>query len=418
MNIVKEFVKKELNYANGCTEPGAVAYAVASASEYTQGELNEIVVETDGFVYKNGKTTGIPGIKKYRGNKIAAALGYFSKNPQKLKLQVLSDNNQEKLKKAEAILKKVKLKIVDYPTPYIKATIKAEQEIEAVISGDHSNLISIKVDGIIKYDAKEKLTAAEENKNSLAENFKDMSFAEMIDLIENNFDSEIEEILKSGLDANLKLVAASKAGKASGIGFKYDSALSGEAGKIAAKIAHGIDARMSGVALPALASSGSGDQGITISIAVNEIAKILGKEEKSLKATLLAHMITYYIKTYMGKLSALCGLVSAAAPGITAAALYLDDQEDQIELAIKQMIGDSSGIICDGAKTTCALKAVTAFEQAYKHYKLIKAGLELETPVGIVDQSLEKTLNNLSDLSVPRFRTMNDTIVKVIDGDL
>ncbi|SIQ34893.1 L-serine ammonia-lyase, iron-sulfur-dependent, subunit alpha [Halanaerobium kushneri] len=416
MNIIKDFVKKELKYANGCTEPGAVAYAVASAAEYSKGELNEIIVETDGFVYKNGMTTGIPGIKKYRGNKIAAALGYYSKNPQQLKLEVLADNDQEKLTKAEKIIEKVKLKIVDRSTPYIKATIMADQITEAVISGEHSNLISIKVDGKTEFDLNQ--NNLKEKEDNLAENIKSLNFAEMIKMIEENYDSEIESLLQAGLDANLKLVEASKAGRANDIGFKYESLISGEVGEIAAKIAHGIDARMAGVSLPALASSGSGDQGITISLAVNETAKLLNKEEKALKATLLAHLITYYIKLYMGKLSSLCGLISAAAPGITAALLYLDGEEGKIELAIKQMIGDSSGIICDGAKSTCALKAVTAFEQAYKHYKLAKSGLELETPVGIVNHSLEATLENLSELSVPRFQTINDTIVRVINDGL
>lgn len=415
MNIIKKFVKNELKYANGCTEPGAVAYAVASASEYSTGKINEIIVETDGFVYKNGMTTGIPGIKKHRGNKIAAALGYFSREPQKLKLQVLSDNDSDKLKMAEKILEKVKLKIVDQPTPYIKATIDADQKTEAIISGDHSNLISIVVDGEKKFDSGQKESEEEEGKQgNLADQFKNMSFAEMIDLIEENVDTEIKEILHSGLMANMKLVKASQSGRANDIGFKYESALEGKAGEIAATIAHGIDARMSGVSLSALASSGSGDQGITISIAVSEMAKILGKEEKTCNATLLAHMITYYVKTYLGKLSALCGLISAAAPGILAAFLYLDEEEEKIEVAIKQLIGDSSGIICDGAKSTCALKAVTAFEQAYKHYRLVKAGLELETPVGIVDASLEKTLANLADLAAPKFGTINDTIVEVI----
>lgn len=418
MNIVKEFAKQELKYANGCTEPGAVAYAVASAAEYAKGDLKEIIIESDGFVFKNGMTTGIPGIKKYRGNKIAAALGFYSSNPQQKKLEVLSDNGEEKLKKAEKILNKIKLKIVDQPTPYIKAIINADKKVEAVISGDHSNLNSIKVAGKEVFSSS---SAAEEVKssetNNLAERFQKLSFAEMIELIEKNYDSELEKILKDGLNANLKLVEASLAGKATGIGFKYEQALDGKTAKIAAKIAHGIDARMSGVPLAALASSGSGDQGITISLAVYETAKLLNQEDRALKATLLAHMITYYIKTYMGKLSALCGLVSAAAPGIGAAMLYLDNQEDKIELLLKQMIGDSSGIICDGAKSTCALKAVTAFEQAYKHYRLVKSGLDLETPVGIVNDSLEATLNNLSDLSVPKYESLNDTIVKVMSAD-
>lgn len=417
MNIVKEFAKKELNYANGCTEPGAVAYAVASAAAYASGELNEILIETDGFVFKNGMTTGIPGIKKYRGNKIAAALGYFSKNAQAKKLEILSDNTDHKLKKAVAILGKVKLEIVDQPTPYIKATINADKKVEALISGDHSNLISIKVDGQIVFGSETKINDQDLEDNNLADRFQKLSFTEMIDLIEENYNSELEEILKSGLEANLKLVEASIAGQATGIGFKYEEALEGSSGKIAAKIAHGIDARMSGVSLAALASSGSGDQGITISLAVSEFAKLIDKEEKAFKATLLAHMITYYIKTYMGKLSALCGLVSAAAPGIAAAMLYLDDQSEKIELVIKQMIGDSSGIICDGAKSTCALKAVTAYEQAYKHYRLVKFGLELETPVGIVDKKLESTLKNLSDLSIPKSKTLNNTMVKVMRSD-
>lgn len=416
MNIIKEFLDKELNYANGCTEPGAIAYSVASASEYAIGKVEKIIIEIDGFIYKNGMATGIPGIKKYRGNKIAAALGYYSKDAQNKKLQILTNNSDAKLKKAEEILDKIDIRIVSENTPYIKTVIYAENKVEAIISDDHSNLKWIKIDDEIFKDFSDN-KKNNNIKNNLGETFKKLNFQDIVNLIEKHYDQETETLLLDGLKANQKLIEASKDNLANGIGFKYEEALDGKAGEIAALIAHGIDARMAGVPLPALASSGSGDQGITISIAVYEVGRRMNKSiEEILKATLLAHMVTYYVKLFMGRLSSLCGLISAAATGMLSAFLYFDNKVDKIDLAIKHLIGDSSGIICDGAKSTCAFKAVTGFEQAYKHYRLTISGLNIETPVGIVVDSLEESLKNLNNLSIPSSKTTNQTIIESINN--
>ncbi len=416
MKLLNKFVEKELELAHGCTEPGAVAYAVAAAASHLEGELRKITVKMDGFVYKNGMTTGIPGVKGARGNKVAAALGVLTSDFLNKKLQILSNLNDDTIKKAKKLLNFVNLEVVDSESLYIHAIIEGDNTVESLIVNDHSNLNWVKVNGKMVFE-NDKMKRAEANFN-LADEFRDYSISDMIELLENEFTEKHLDYLKKGLDYNLRLVEASKAGEARGIGKHYDKlSIENDTQQIAALIAHGVDARMSGVARPALASSGSGNQGITISLGIYFTGRYLEKEEiKIYKATMLGHLIAYYTKIYMGKLSSFCGLLFAAAPAILAGLLYLDDKNDKIEEGINNILSDSAGIFCDGAKSSCAFKAITAYDQAYRHYQFIKSGLNTQLPTGFVSDKLSKTLVNLRKLSMSEGDTINGTLFKIIEN--
>jgi len=409
--ILDEFVKEELYLANGCTEPGAVAYAVSSGMEYLKGEVKEVLIEMDGFVYKNGKTTGIPGVHGYRGNEIAAALGMFVENPQEKKLEILSDLDDKIIEKAAENMNKIKIETLDKDHLYIHVTLTGEKKVETLLEYDHTNLLWIKVDDEIVYKGG-KSNNEDDKKDGLENKIKEMSIAEIVNLVDDEFTNDHLEFLKDGLKRNMLLVETND-NKGTNIGNVYDKLAGNDLDKIKAVIANGVEARMKGIPHPALASSGSGDQGITISLGIYELGKMLNKsEEEIFKATLIGHLITYYVKLFMGKLSSFCGLFVAAAPGILAGFLYMDDLNDKIEEAIISFYGDTCGVLCDGAKSTCALKAVSAFESAYKYYILVKNGLHLEFPAGCVANNLPKTLENISKLSGSN-KGLNSSLIEI-----
>ncbi|MFW6266189.1 MAG: L-serine ammonia-lyase, iron-sulfur-dependent, subunit alpha [Halanaerobiales bacterium] len=419
MNLVTEFVNRELELANGCTEPAAVAYAVSSAAKYSDGDLKKIIIEMDDFVYKNGMTTGIPGIDDYRGNKTAAALGYYAENPERKKLKLLASDSKKYIDRAVGIMDKIKFKIINRPTPYIHVILKADNVTESLITNEHSNLKWIKVNGKkIKKIVDNKDNKSNKQNNKSAQKLNNITIEQIVDIVEKQYNNEIKNVLKEGLHRNMALVKAGQRGEGNGIGLKYEKIADNKIKKIGSIIAHGVDARMAGVPLPAMASSGSGDQGITISISINEMGKLMGKDEDEIfRATLIGHMTAYYIKLFMGRLSSYCGLITAAAPGILAALLYMDGMVEKIEDSINYMLGDSSGILCDGANASCALKAVSAFELAFRHYQLAKAGLSFDHAVGIMSNNLEETLKNLNKLSSPAEDSLNETLVEVLESN-
>jgi L-cysteine desulfidase len=369
--LLDVFSEKELVLAQGCTEPGAVAFAVAAAAEHSQGELEKIKIKIDGFVYKNGMSTGLPGINKYYGNKTAAALGYFADNPLERKLTILADL-EDKLDQALEIIDKVEFEVLEDKMPvYVEAFIEADNQVRALIKGNHDDLREIEVDGKITYQ-NESIDSTDNEVKELDARLKEMNIYQLIELLEAEFSESQFQLLKDGYKLNSTIARAGREGIGSGVGNKYRKRSDfSELNEIAAKAADGTGARMAGAASPALASSGSGNQGIFISLVSYYSAQYYFElsEEEIFKATMLAHLVGHYAKIYVGRLSALCGLFYAAAPGVLAALLYLAGKADKIEKAINNLISDTSGVYCDGAKGSCALKSLTAAELALRHFE-------------------------------------------------
>ena len=418
--LLDKFVEKELVLAQGCTEPGAVAFAVAAAAEHSRGKVKKIKIKIDGFVYKNGMSTGLPGISQYYGNKTAAALGYFAKDPLERKLTILADL-EDKLDLALEIIDRVEFEVLEDKKPvYVEAVIEAENEVRAIISGSHDDLKEITVDGqaVYKYDNSDQSNQSEEG---LDEIIKKMNIQELIELVEKEFDSHHLQLLKDGLKLNSAIARAGREGIGAGVGAKYRKRSDfSELNEIAARAADGTGARMAGAPAPALASSGSGNQGIFISLVTYYSAKHYfdSAEEDIFEATMLAHLVGHYAKIYVGRLSALCGLFYAAAPGVLAALLYLAGNEDKIETAINNLISDTSGVYCDGAKGSCALKSLSAAELALRYFDLIIQDLDCYLPSGFINCSLSKTFENLTALSQPVENTVNNTLFKVVENNV
>lgn len=366
-------------------------------------------------------STGIPGVEEYTGNQIAAALGLFSSEPQIKKLEILNELSKNTIDNAKDVVDRVKLKVVDKNNLYIHVILEGDNRVESLIENEHTNLKWVKINGNRIWESqKEKKGSSLGEGTNLANKLRNLSINDMVRLVEEEFSEKHMEFLKKGLQRNMRLVRASEEDEASGVG-KHCTVIAGDdkVRKIGALIAQGVDARMSGAPYPAMASSGSGNQGITISIGIYEVGQLYNHDEyKIFKATMLGHVVSFYTKLFTGRLSALCGLFSAAAPGLLAGFLYMDNLADKIEHGINTLYGNVSGVLCDGAKNTCALKAYSGFELAYNHYQLIKDGLELKLPTGYICNNLDDTLHNISKLSKPTDNTVNDTLVSVIESSL
>ena len=364
-------------------------------------------------------STGLPGINKYYGNKTAAALGYFADNPLERKLTILADL-EDKLDQALEIIDKVEFEVLEAKKPvYVEAVIEADNQVRALIKGNHDDLREIEVDGEIVYKNHSQKSAADKSEK-LDQKLKEMDIYQLIDLVEAEFSEKHLQLLKDGLKLNSTIARAGREGIGSGVGEKYRKRPDfSKLNEIAARAADGTGARMAGAASPALASSGSGNQGIFISLVTYYSAKHYfdSDEDEIFKATMLAHLVGHYAKIYVGRLSALCGLFYAAAPGVLAALLYLAGKEDKIESAINHLISDTSGVYCDGAKGSCALKSLTAAELALRHFDLVMQDLDCYLPSGFINCSLNKTFENLSAISQPSESTVNNTLFKVVENN-
>lgn len=418
-NLLDLFAEKELVLAQGCTEPGAVAFAVAAAAEHSQGELKKIKIKIDGFVYKNGMSTGLPGISQYYGNKTAAALGYFADKPLQRKLTILADL-EDKLDSALKIIDKVEFEVLEAKEPvYVEVLIEADNQVKALIEGKHDELREIIVEGELVYqnDYQEQ-EEAENGEENLDQKIKKMDINELIELVEKEFNDEHLQLLEDGLKINSAIARSGREGVGPEIGEKYRQRPDfSDLNQIAALVADGTGARMAGAPSPVLSSAGSGNQGIVITLAVYHSAKHYFdfSDREIFKATMLAHLVGHYAKIYVGRLSALCGLFYSAAPGVLAALLYLAGKEDKIESAINTMLSDVSGVYCDGAKGSCALKSLSAVELALRHFDLTEAGLDCRLPAGFISPSLKKTFENLAEISHPSQNTVNNTLFKVVE---
>src|SRR6056297_189409 len=419
MKLLQKFIDQEIGLANGCTEPAAVAYSVARAADFLKGDLKKIVVEMDGYVYKNGMRTGIPGTNRYGGNRLAAALGIFIEDSADKKLTLLNGLKEETIDKADFIIDLVELKVIKGQRDLlIKTELQADNIVKTKIEDDHTNLTEIAVDGEIKYQNKNN----NDEKNielNLKNEIEKMNVTEIIDLVDSQYDSSIEEYLIQGLNINQELAKAGMKEEGCGVGRTYKTVAGDDfIRNSAAEIAAAVDARMGGAPLPALTSSGSGNQGIFITLGTYLSGKEIKKEEtKIFKATLLAHLLAYFIKTKMGKLSTLCGLFTAAAPGMLAGLLYLVDKNEMIEDGINNLFSDSGGILCDGAKTSCAFKAISAYELAQRHFRFLDSGMDCPLPTGYVNTDLKKTLENQYAPVNPGGVSVNDTLIETIKGN-
>lgn len=395
-------LNKELVPALGCTEPIAIALAAATAIKYLNGEnIIYLKVFASNNVIKNAMSVIIPGTGGC-GINLAAALGSISKNHDKC-LEVLNGLNDKDIEKAKNILKEgiVSVNLADTDKKlYIEVIIKTEESSARVIIEDmHTNIALIEVDGNVIKNTQTKEEIQDDEKYDFLNVDNILKFI-------NTVRVEKLEIVKKSIELNKKV---GQYGIENEYGLQVGRTIKEgiEKGILADDLANnamilaaaGSDARMGGCLLSVMSNSGSGNQGITATLPVVAAwEKLALSEEVLLRATTLSHLITIHIKSKFGRLSALCG-VTIAATGASCGIVYLlGGDKNAIKSAIQNMIGNVAGMFCDGAKAGCALKVSTCTNAAVQSALLAVKGITIKATDGIIDEDVEKTIENLCRL--------------------
>lgn len=402
-SIFFELLNKELVVALGCTEPIAIALAAATARKYVKGEkVIDLKVFASGNVIKNAMSVNIPGTGS-SGINLAAALGSLAKDADK-NLEVLNGLTKEDIENAKSMIKggTVSVNVADsLKKLYIEVIAQTQESMARVIIEDkHTNISLIEVDGkIIKKTEVNQISVENEI------DIKDVN----IDSIWN-FINEVEVnklvIVKKSIDLNKKI---GMHGLENSFGLQVGKTIISQIQKgfmtddsinyAMALTSAGSDARMAGCNLNVMSNSGSGNQGITATLPVVAIwEKLHCSEEMLIRATTLSHLVTIYIKSKFGRLSALCGATIAATGASCGIAYLFGGDVREVKSAIQNMLGNVTGMLCDGAKAGCALKVSTCTNAAFQSAILATQGISIEATDGIIENDPERTIDNLCRL--------------------
>ncbi|MDU5493524.1 MAG: L-serine ammonia-lyase, iron-sulfur-dependent, subunit alpha [Clostridium perfringens] len=411
-------LKKEVVQSEGCTEPIAIAYAASIAAEYLKGEIKEVNIYLSKNVIKNALGVGIPGTGGV-GIEIAAALGISIQKSYK-KLTILSNFTEDELKKAKEIVDENIINIKQKNTNkalYIEVELLSEtSKAKVIIEDTHTNVTLIECDDEIIMDNNSEVSEDLEEDYKLFKIADIYNFAKEADFDDIKFILESakmnEKVSEEGLKGDYGLQVGSKIIQKGNFNLFSNDA----SNKIIAASAAASDARMDGCAMPIMTTAGSGNQGIACSIPVAQTARLLDKSEEELaRALVLSNLVTIRIKKHMGRLSPLCGAGIAGATGASCGITYLLGGDlENINYCINNMISDLSGMICDGAKETCALKIATGTNAAIQCANLAINGISATANDGIVAKDVEETIESIETLIQNGFKNVDDTILNIM----
>jgi L-cysteine desulfidase len=431
----QDFLALEVSPALGCTEPVAVALAAAAAAGILPSRFPEhIRICVDGNVFKNGLAVMIPGTGGRRGLDLAAALGAVAGDAHR-GMQVLQGLTQHDVDRAANLLSTERVVVDLDPTQhglFIQAEIIiGDHTARAIIQGAHDSIVSLSLNGrkitdsLLLADTSEaEFSTAHHDVRHLEAWLHEQSLSSLLCLL-NQANEEDLAFLRQGVDMNIQW-AEYGLQYASGLG--VGKALSNLAEEnvlakdmiLSAKIwtAAAADARMAGADLPAMSSAGSGNNGLTAILPIWAAGQFVDcPEEKLLRAIGLSHLVTAYIKTYTGRLSAVCSCSLAAGAGSAAGlAFALDGNEQCITRAINNIIEDLGGVLCDGAKTGCALKLATAAGAAVQAALLAHQGVGAVPVEGILGQTPEQSIAHLGRLCREGMIQTGATILDIMLG--
>lgn len=407
-------LREETLPAIGCTEPVAVALCAAEASACLLKEPYRLHLEVSPYILKNGMHVGIPGTAGLTGLDLACALGSLLPHPEK-QMTILGDVSDEKLSKAKAIVQSGSVSVRSADTPYkvwVDVRIDAADGhwARAVIQGTHTHVLLVEKDGQpLRTDRCQESESRDMPAITLESVY---AFATTVSQADLEF---LDEIIR----VNTRIACE---GLARDYGLCVGRHLANSpdaAQQVIAVTAAAADARMSGCQLPVMTNMGSGNQGITASLPVIETAHLLGaSREQLLRALAISELVAMEVKTHIGRLSALCGCSIAAAIGAASAMVFLRGGNfEQIAYAVNMMVGDVTGIICDGAKPGCALKIATAVSAAQRAAVLALSLEHTVQPYGIVSSDVEATIQNLGTLGRDGMGNANDVVLRMmLDG--
>jgi L-cysteine desulfidase len=418
-NIENQYIailKEELVPALGCTEPIAIAYAAAKARDVLGKFPSRLLVECSGNIIKNVKGVIVPTTCDLKGVDTSAILGAVGGVAEK-KLEVLSEIRPEHLKITQELLGtdfcEVRL-LENVPNLLIIITAYHGDESAVVeIKDAHTNINRIKKNGETIFQVKEG-TKAEDAKHT---NYDLLNLRDIYEFSNSGDISSVIATLKHQEECNLS-IAKEGLTRPHGVGATllrhYGDDIKTRARALAAA---GSDARMSGCVLPVVINSGSGNQGITVCLPVLAYADYLKvSEKKKYSALALSNLVSIHIKQGIGKLSAFCGAVSAAC-GSGAAITYLCDGDlETISKTISNTLANISGIVCDGAKPSCAAKIASAVDAAILGHCMAMDGKSFDAGEGIIMEDVEDTISSTARVGREGMRSTDIEILKIMIG--
>ncbi len=429
-----ELIRKEVKPALGCTEPIAVALAVAKAMEIMEEKCGpadpdwrmkdgySLRIEVSGNILKNGMGVGIPGTGMV-GLHIAAALGAVC-GKSEYGLEVLNDLDEKSISRAKELVDSKAVNVCLAETShklYAKASVSMSEGhcSSALIQDNHDSIVETCYDGeVLTSSAEVEGCEGIDQKTTLDYN---LTVKEIHEFASSVAYEDIKFILES---RTLNLALAQEGLKGT-YGLKVGYAISltdnkevfgGDFLSYAMSLtAAASDARMAGCTLAAMSNSGSGNQGITVTMPVIAYSLRYGTDDEKLaRALVLSHLIAIHIKGYLGKLSALCGCVIAST-GSSCGLVYLRGGDyGQICAAIKNMIGNITGMVCDGAKVGCAMKVASGVSSALQSAVLAREGICISEHDGIIEKDIEKTIQNLGRIGSVGMQNTDNMILDIM----
>lgn len=422
-----QILKEELVPAMGCTEPIAIAYAAAKAREVLGALPDKVEIGVSDNIIKNVKSVVVPNTNGMRGIEAAAAAGIVGGDADR-QLEVIADVTNEEKDAMKTFLEQVPVKVEAIDNGIIFDIIitlyKDEDKSVVRISQYHTNIVYVEKNGSVLLD-----TTKEEQKNtcedlSAAEaGLTDKALLNIKDILEFADTCEIEDV-KAVLDRQIQynsLIAEEGllGDYGANIGSTYLKFYGYEVrNRAIAKAAAGSDARMSGCELPVIINSGSGNQGITVSVPVIEYAKDLAVPKENLyRALVVSNLIAVHEKTGIGRLSAYCGAVSAGCAAGCGIAYLQGGDYKAIAHTLVNSLAIVSGIICDGAKSSCAAKIASSVEAGILGLHMYQNGQEFRGGEGIVTTGVEATIRNVGHLGREGMRQTDKEIVRIMLGE-
>lgn len=426
MHDLTKLVKLDMKPALGVTEPGAIAFAVASAKRHISGEITKVRVALNSGMYKNAFTCGIPNSDKY-GNLYAAALGAVAADAS-LGLESLAhiteaDNEAAKQMVANGCVEAVMDHVGSEIT--IDATVCTQEETCAVhIRGSHTDIRWIEKNGIViegtKEDGEESLGNVKREETPLIHRYTLQELLQYVD----DVPAEELQFVKEAFAMNLELLEEGLASDRTAIGPMLlrqngGKRISKDAQKTAQLLCNGaIEARVLGLSKPAMSITGSGAHGIIATMplyAYWQAERETVSEERLLRGTVLSYLITMYIKEYSGRLSAFCGCGIAAGTGMACGLAYLRQaSEEQIGMVIQNMASGLTGMICDGGNQGCAMKGIVAVDAAFRSVDMAMQQVCIDSIHGINAATAEETMRNMGLIASPGMVKTEEVIVDIM----
>ena len=423
MHELTELIRQDMKPALGVTEPGAIAFAVATARRHVPGEVQSVILRLNSGMFKNAFTCGIPGSDQV-GNAHAAALGAVAADPAR-GLECLDGVTPEQAARAKAMVAEGRIRVEMTGITsriFIEAEVAASGGKAAVtIRDSHTNIVRITENGRPVYEKPESGAAGEGeadaapliHRYTLAA-LRDYALtvpAGEIGFIRQAFEMNMA-LFEAGLASPKTTFARYLLARNGGQVFSADEQAS------ASLLCNGaIEARVLGLPQPAMSITGSGAHGIIATMPLYAVAKVRGlPEETLLRAAALSYLVCMYIKEYSGRLSAFCGCAIAAGTGMACGlALLWGGDEAAMARAINNMAGSITGMICDGGNQGCAMKGVVAVDAAFRSAAMAMENVYIYPVHGVNGPTPEQTMRNMGRIASPGMVGTEKTIVEILE---